>query len=92
MSRSLYLISYDIAHNRVRGQIATLLQPWRVGGQRSVAECWLSRTEFSQLWLQLQERINPQTDSLLALRHDQRSQNQTLGQGSIYAGKPFIVG
>lgn len=92
MRRSLYLICYDITHNRVRSQVAALLQPWRVGGQRSVAECWLSQTEFARLWPQLQARINPRTDSLLALRHDLRSHDQALGQGTIYTGQPFIVG
>ncbi len=92
MSRSLYLIAYDITNDRVRRQVAALLQPWRVGGQRSVAECWLSPIEFTQIWGQLQARINPQIDRLLALRHDLRSHDQTLWLGSIYAGQPFIVG
>lgn len=92
MSRSLYIIAYDIHCSSTRQQIATQLQTWRTGGQYSVAECWLSPIEFTYLWQTLLGMFNPQTDHLLALSQDQRSHSQTIGCGQIYAGQPFIVG
>ncbi|MCG9059796.1 CRISPR-associated endonuclease Cas2 [Laribacter hongkongensis] len=92
MSRSLHLIGYDIACAHSRKQVAALLKPWRIGGQRSLAECWLSDDEFQAIWPQLQARINPQTDSLLALRHDARGHDRHFGQGQIATGPTLIVG
>ncbi|NDP59538.1 MAG: CRISPR-associated endonuclease Cas2 [Oxalobacteraceae bacterium] len=92
MSRSLYVIAYDIHNNKTRRQVATLLATWRVGGQHSLAECWLSQTELSALWQRMTKLLDQKTDRLLVLRQDQRSHDRVLGQGRIYAGQPFIVG
>lgn len=92
MSRSLYLLAYDIGCARARRQVAALLKPWRIGGQRSVAECWLSHAEFQRLWPQLQAHLDPRTDSLFALRHDARGQDRSFGQGRIATGPTMIVG
>lgn len=92
MSSSLYIIAYDIKSNSARRKMAALLQTWRTGGQFSVAEVWLTQTEFRHLWRQLLPHINAQTDRLLALHQDQRSADRTLGTGNIYAGQTFIVG
>lgn len=92
MSRGLYIIAYDIRLSKTRSKIAKQLQTWRTGGQYSVAECWLNPVEFQHLWDTLTRLFDPKTDHLLALRHDQRSHDQTLGCGQIYAGQPFIIG
>jgi CRISPR-associated protein Cas2 len=92
MKRALYIIAYDIESNNARRKIAALLQTWRMGGQFSVAEVWLTQTEFKHLWKQLTPHMNAQTDRLLALHQDHRGTDSVLGTGRIYAGQTLIVG
>jgi CRISPR-associated protein Cas2 len=92
MSRSLYIIAYDIGCNKARRKVAQALQNWRMDGQRSLAECWLSPAEFACLWAQLMTHIDEEHDHILVLNQDLRSHDLALGIATIYAGQTLIVG
>lgn len=92
MSRKFYLISYDVRHPGRRRKIARVLDEWRYGGQRSVAECWLSLSELAQLQTALCEILKSEVDRLVILRHDDRSRDLAMGTGCISTEAFLIVG
>lgn len=59
------VVAYDISKNRVRAKICKILKEWRLGGQKSVHECRLKMPQADELFLQLSEPLNKDTDSLL---------------------------
>ena len=64
MSALPCVICYDIASDRRRRQVRKVLAQWRLDGQKSVVETRLSRGEARELFLQLAELIDPDTDRL----------------------------
>ena len=59
------IFAYDIHNNRIRRGSLRTLREWRLDGQLSVHECVLSETEANQLFADLNERLEPETDCLL---------------------------
>lgn len=79
-SRHLFLVAYDISTPRVRRKTLRDVQHHALGGQKSFYECWLSVTELQTLMGQLRTWINPETDRIVFVRLDARSQSLQLGQ------------
>lgn len=92
MTKRLIIIAYDVTTAKRRRQVAATLQDYRIGGQKSLAQCWLTRHEFDELWQKLTRLIDLNTDHLLTYHHDERSTPLTLGVAQIYQGQPLIVG
>lgn len=65
MRRKPVVISYDVSSDKRRRRMLRILKQWRLDGQYSVCECSLTRTEAGELFLQLVELLDPETDSLL---------------------------
>ncbi len=75
------VVAYDISENRTRRRVFRILRDWRIEGQKSVAECFLSYREAEELFVQLQEEVDPVTDRLaLAFLHTPL-RIRTLGTG-----------
>ena len=89
------VVAYDVAKDRSRRRLLRLLRGWRVEGQLSVHECWLSRAEAEELFIQLREEIDSDTDRLLlawldGTRDVERigiARDSPLGDGFIRGGK-----
>ncbi len=63
--RKAVVIAYDIADRKSRNRVLRILKEWRIDGQKSVHECWLTIREAEEIFLQLVEWIDPETDLLL---------------------------
>lgn len=61
----LAVVAYDIASDRQRRAALRVLRRWRLDGQKSVHECRLDEGEATELYLQLGETLQPETDRLL---------------------------
>lgn len=48
-ARCLYLVCYDIANPRRLRQVHKFLLGYKVGGQKSFFECWLTSAELKEL-------------------------------------------
>lgn len=46
MTRALYLVAYDVRNSRRLGQVCRYLKSYRVDGQKSVPEIWLTPAEL----------------------------------------------
>ncbi|MDY0072358.1 MAG: CRISPR-associated endonuclease Cas2 [Thauera sp.] len=91
--RTPYLAAYDIAHNRRRAAALALIRGYATGGQKSVHEIFLSRSEHSELLHNMSLLLNEAEDRFFLLRLDPRARTYALG----VAAKPadpdyFYVG
>jgi CRISPR-associated protein Cas2 len=59
------VVAYDISKNKTRRRIFNILKEWKLEGQKSVAECRLRMREAEELFLQLSEPLNRETDCLM---------------------------
>ncbi len=78
----LWIITYDIADNRRRRELAKRLGQGLVRVQESVFEGWLNVLEIQQLIADIQHIIEPAEDKLRAypLAVKQQQRYQTIGQ------------
>lgn len=60
-----YLVSYDIASDRIRNKVSKILEDYGVRLQYSIFECDLSKKELSVLHNKLELLIKTKTDSLM---------------------------
>jgi len=67
VSRKPIIVAYDISNNKVRSKALKIVKEWRLDGQKSVHECRLKMREAEELFLQLSEPLNLETDSLLMI-------------------------
>jgi len=91
MSRRVYLVAYDVACPRRLARTLAAVKPWRMAGQKSVAECFLSTAERDRLAARLAGLIQPAEDRLHILRLDPRMRPHLFGIARHFAGQPFIV-
>lgn len=59
------IIAYDVSDNKKRYRIFKILKSWRLGGQKSVHECRLTKNQAEELFLQIVEHLDHKTDDLL---------------------------
>ncbi len=67
ITRTPIIVAYDISNNKVRSKALKIVKEWRLDGQKSVHECRLKMREAEELFLQLSEPLNLETDSLLMI-------------------------
>jgi CRISPR-associated protein Cas2 len=63
--RKPVIIAYDIRSNKNRSRVRKILQDWKLDGQKSVCECFLSRNEAEELVLQISSYIDRTSDNIL---------------------------
>jgi CRISPR-associated protein Cas2 len=85
MERRPAVIAYDIADNRTRRAALRILREWRLDGQLSVHECLLGATEAAELFVQLAEVLDPETDRLLLAWLHTRRPALARGKGRVDA-------
>ena len=78
MKRKAAIIAYDVVDTRRRKRICRKIKQWSLDSQYSVFECLLSRREATELFLDLAEEIDNDTDRLLLAWLDNRRQSYSL--------------
>jgi len=76
--RKNVVIAYDISANKRRRRVFRVLKQWKLDAQYSVFECRLTRGEADELFLQLVDLLDHDTDSLLLAWLDTRRQAKGL--------------
>lgn len=79
IARTLYLVCYDVASPRRLNRVHRFLQGYRVGGQKSFFECWLSPAELRDVRRGLTERLVPAEDRAHIFQLDPRQHPACLG-------------
>ena len=90
--RTLYLVCYDICQPRRLHRVHHYLLGFKVGGQKSFFECWLTPPELREVRQSLRELMEVSEDRVHIFQLDPRMTNECFGQASTHAlNAPFMV-
>ncbi len=91
MARTLHLIAYDVCDPRRLHRVCRYLTGYKVGGQKSVFEVWVTPAELQQIERHLEELMEPGEDRLHIVALDPRMQPWCLGQGQSFKPGYFSI-
>jgi len=90
--RSLYLVCYDICSPRRLQRVHHYLLGFKVGGQKSFFECWLTPPELKEIRLTLRHLMNAREGRGHIFQLDPRMTADCYGQADRQAlNTPFMV-
>ncbi len=90
--RTLYLVCYDICQPRRLQKVHHYLQGFKVGGQKSFFECWLTPPELGDVRQKLTELMDASVDRVHIFQLDPRMTTECYGQASTKAlDTPFMI-
>ena len=81
MSRTLYLIAYDITDDKRLAYVREFLKGYSTGGQKSVYECFLTDGELNFVTIKLKRLIYSREDRVHIFQMDARSRTHAIGIG-----------
>lgn len=84
MPRTLYLVAYDICEHKRLASVTRYFQTYRVEGQKSVPEIWITPAELQAIQRDLQTLLDPEHDRLQLLALDPRTQPHCMGQAHTF--------
>jgi CRISPR-associated protein Cas2 len=90
-ARTLYLVCYDIASPKRLYQVHKFLLGYKVGGQKSFFECWLTAGELNDVRRGLAERLEPNDDRAHIFQLDPRQKISCLGSAQPVNTGSFMI-
>ena len=91
MSRTLYLVCYDVADQGRLHRVHKTVQAYAVGGQKSFYECWLTQTELRSLKRTLRDLIELSQDCVHIFQLDPRITPFFYGLAERQPMQPFLI-
>lgn len=91
MTRSLYLVCYDVSKPSRLQRVHRYVKAYAIGGQKSFYECWLTPAELAVLRVQLADEIDPQDDRVHFFQLDPRIKPMFFGQACRQSMQPFMI-
>jgi len=89
--RTLYLVAYDIADPKRLARVHRYMLGWKVGGQKSFYECWLTPAEVETVMDELGQLIVPAEDRIHFFQLDSRMQPKCFGVAHSATEQAFII-
>lgn len=89
--RCLYLIAYDVCEPRRLRRVCRYLTGYKVGGQKSVFEIWVTAAELRQIRADLGQLMDAAADRLHVLALDPRMKPRCVGLASTFAQQHFCI-
>jgi CRISPR-associated protein Cas2 len=90
-TRTLYLVCYDIANPKRLHQVHKFLLGYKVGGQKSFFECWLTAGELRDVRRGLSERLDESDDRAHIFQLDPRQKIRCLGNAQPVNASSFMI-
>lgn len=90
-SRALYLVCYDVTDNRRLYRVHRYLAGYRVGGQKSFFECWLTRAELNEVCRTLAGLLDVDEDRAHVFQLDPRMSRDYLGVATPPTTVAFMI-
>ena len=88
----MYLVCYDICNPKRLRRVYRFLLGYRVGGQRSIFECWLTLPELKEVTHTLSELMEKSEDRVHIFQLDPRMTVNFYGTAnSKPLGSPFMI-
>lgn len=91
MPRTLYLAAYDVCDPRRLGRVSRYFRAYRVAGQKSVPEIWITPTELQTIRADMNGLLDLQADRLQLVALDPRMPRHCLGQATSFTTPFFCV-
>jgi CRISPR-associated protein Cas2 len=91
MSRTLYLVAYDIACPRRWNRVHRLLMGYKVAGQKSAYECWVTAAELRAVMRELAALIEPEEDRIHVFQLDERMKVRCYGVAQTFDRTFFMI-
>lgn len=91
MSRTLYLVCYDVADQGRLRRVHKIIQAYAIGGQKSFYECWLTQTELRSLKKTLHDYIELSEDRVHIFQLDPRITPFFFGRAKQQSMRPFLI-
>ncbi len=91
MPRTLYLVAYDISDPRRLGRVCRSLKGYRVQGQKSVPEIWVTPAELQHVCRTLNSLIDPAADRVQLFALDPRMKPRCMGQARTFSASHFCI-
>jgi CRISPR-associated protein Cas2 len=89
--RTLYLIAYDIADPKRLTRVHKLLNGWKVSGQKSFYECWMTPGERAQVMREVADLIEPGEDRIHLFQLDPRQEPRCYGTATHFDEHWFAI-
>lgn len=91
VARSLFLVCYDVSSPKRLRQVHKFLLGYKVGGQKSFFECWLTPTDLREVQKGLEERMDLNKDRAHLFQLDPRMAVTGLGVANPKISPPFLI-
>lgn len=91
MTRALYLVAYDVAEPRRLARVGRYFKSYRVAGQKSVPEIWVTPAELRTIEADLGRLLNAATDRIQLIALDPRMPPRCLGQAATFTTPHFCI-
>jgi CRISPR-associated protein Cas2 len=89
--RTQYLVAYDVSNPRRLRKVCRYLTGFKVGGQKSVFEIWVTPAELEQIRAELDSLIDAEEDRLHIFALDPRMKPHCLGNGKNFDQTFFSI-
>ncbi len=90
-SRNLFLVCYDICNPKRLYQVHKYLLGYRVGGQKSFFECWLTPAELREVCMTLKTLLDPAVDRAHIFQLDPRMKSEGMGRATAPVTTVFMI-
>ena len=91
MARTLYLVAYDVCLPRRLAKVTRYFHSYRVAGQKSVPEIWVTPAERATIEADLRRMLKADEDRLQLIALDPRMQPRCMGQAESFRATHFCV-
>jgi CRISPR-associated protein Cas2 len=91
MSRTLFLVCYDISGQSRLHRVHNCVKAYAVGGQKSFYECWMTPAECRSLRNKLEKLADFKEDTIHFFQLDPRMQPLFYGQANRRSTQPFMI-
>ena len=91
MARTLYLVAYDVCEPRRLARVTRYFHAYRVAGQKSVPEIWVTPAELAGIQADMQTMIAPEDDRLQLIALDPRIKPRCMGQAQTFKATHYCV-
>lgn len=90
-ARTLFLVCYDICNPKRLHRVHKYLLGYRVGGQKSFFECWLTPAELREVRRTLEQLLEAEEDRAHIFQLDPRMKIEGLGLATQPVTNVFMV-
>lgn len=90
-TRTLYLVAYDVREPCRLQKICRYLTGYKVAGQKSVFEIWVTAAELTRIRRELETLIEAEEDRVHLFALDPRMKPHLFGRATHFEGGHFTI-